>query len=88
VPWALSRSVSIRPRGAEVGIRNRGIGPVRPSSALSNGRVAPKPGKLALNERLHDEVQTQLKDQHSPEQIARRLVLDFPMMRRSADIPS
>jgi IS30 family transposase len=38
----------------------------------------PKPGKLALNESLHNEVQTRLLDEHSPEQIARRLVLDFP----------
>jgi IS30 family transposase len=38
----------------------------------------PKPGKLATNERLHDEVQTRLEDQHSPEQITRRLRLDFP----------
>jgi transposase, IS30 family len=38
----------------------------------------PKPGKLALNEKLCDEVQTRLKDEHSPEQIARRLRVDFP----------
>ena len=38
----------------------------------------PKPGKLAGNEKLHDEVQTRLTDKHSPEQIARRLRLDFP----------
>lgn len=37
-----------------------------------------KSGKLALHERLHEEVQTRLKDQHSPEQIARRLRLEFP----------
>jgi transposase, IS30 family len=45
--------------------------------ALQKAR-RPKPGKLALNERLHDEVQTRLKDNHSPEQIARRLRMDFP----------
>jgi transposase, IS30 family len=38
----------------------------------------PKPGKLAGNEKLRDEVQNRLTDQHSPEQIARRLRLDFP----------
>jgi IS30 family transposase len=38
----------------------------------------PKPGKLAKNERLHNEVQKRLEDQHSPEQIARRLPMDFP----------
>ncbi|WP_237682977.1 IS30 family transposase [Mycolicibacterium agri] len=38
----------------------------------------PKPGKLAVNARLHDEVQTRLLEKYSPEQIARRLQLDFP----------
>lgn len=38
----------------------------------------PKPGKLAVHERLHDEVQRRLLDGHSPEQIAERLVIDFP----------
>jgi transposase, IS30 family len=38
----------------------------------------PKPGKLAGNEKLRDEVQNRLTDEHSPEQIARRLRLDFP----------
>jgi transposase, IS30 family len=38
----------------------------------------PKPGKLAGNEKLRDEVQNRLTDQRSPEQIARRLRLDFP----------
>jgi transposase, IS30 family len=37
-----------------------------------------KPGKLAVNEKLHDEVQTRLLDEHSPEQIAQRLPIDFP----------
>jgi IS30 family transposase len=37
-----------------------------------------KPGKLAVNEPLHDEVQTRLLDEHSPEQIAKRLCMDFP----------
>lgn len=38
----------------------------------------PKPGKLAVNDKLREEVQTRLNDEHSPEQIARRLRLDFP----------
>ena len=38
----------------------------------------PKPGKLGLNKKLRDEVQTRLNDEHSPEQVARRLRLDFP----------
>jgi IS30 family transposase len=37
-----------------------------------------KPGKLAVSERLHDEVQTRLVDAHSPRQIAKRLPMDFP----------
>ena len=38
----------------------------------------PKPGKLALNDKLRQEVQTRLDDEHSPEQIAQRLRIDFP----------
>jgi IS30 family transposase len=38
----------------------------------------PKPSKLAVNTRLRDEVQDRLKENHSPEQIARRLRIDFP----------
>jgi IS30 family transposase len=38
----------------------------------------PKPGKLATSERLHDEVQTRLLDEHSPQQIAERLPTDYP----------
>jgi IS30 family transposase len=38
----------------------------------------PKPGKLAVNEKLHDEVQARLLDEHSPAQIAKRLCMDFP----------
>jgi IS30 family transposase len=36
------------------------------------------PGKLALNQRLREEVQTRLERHDSPEQIASRLRLDFP----------
>jgi transposase, IS30 family len=38
----------------------------------------PKLGKLARNEKLRDEVQNRLDEEHSPEQIARRLRVDFP----------
>jgi IS30 family transposase len=38
----------------------------------------PQPGKLARNAALHDEVQARLLDEHSPEQIAERLAIDFP----------
>ena len=38
----------------------------------------PQVGKLARNPVLHDEVQAKLLDEHSPEQIAARLIVDFP----------
>ncbi len=38
----------------------------------------PKPGKLAVDRKLREEVQTRLLDKHSPEQIALRLCVDFP----------
>jgi IS30 family transposase len=38
----------------------------------------PQPGKLARNQVLHDEVQAKLLDEHSPEQIAARLIIDYP----------
>lgn len=38
----------------------------------------PKTRKLAINDRLHAEVQTRLKQLHSPTQIAARLRRDFP----------
>lgn len=38
----------------------------------------PKPAKLAVDARLHDEVQKRLKKKHSPEQISNRLRADFP----------
>jgi transposase, IS30 family len=38
----------------------------------------PKTGKLADSDKLHDEVQARLLDEHSPEQIAKRLPMDFP----------
>jgi IS30 family transposase len=38
----------------------------------------PKTAKLAGNPRLREEVQTRLENEHSPEQISRRLRRDFP----------
>lgn len=38
----------------------------------------PQPGRLARNQRLRGEVQARLEDEQSPEQIARRLRLDYP----------
>jgi IS30 family transposase len=49
------------------------------AQARSDARARrPKDAKLAVNEKLHDEVQTRLLDEHSPEQIAHRLPMDFP----------
>jgi IS30 family transposase len=53
----------------------------KPSAAQARSQRRarrPKRGKLAGNERLRAEVQTRLDQQHSPEQIAVRLRLDFP----------
>jgi IS30 family transposase len=60
-------------RTAQVGYR------ALSAQARSDQRARrPKSGKLAVNETLHDEVQTRLLDEHSPEQIAHRLRMDFP----------
>jgi transposase, IS30 family len=49
------------------------------AQARAQQRVArPKLGTLTRNERLREEVQTRLLNKDSPEQIARRLRLDFP----------
>ena len=49
------------------------------AQARSDARARrPKQGKLATHERLHDEVQARLLEEHSPAQIAHRLPLDFP----------
>jgi transposase, IS30 family len=68
-----------------IGASKKGGWDTRPrySATGAQGRAQqracrPKPSKLALNRRLRDEVQNRLKDEHSPEQIARRLRLDFP----------
>jgi IS30 family transposase len=53
----------------------------KPSAAQARSQRRarrPKLSKLAGNERLRIEVQTRLDQQHSPEQIAARLRLDFP----------
>jgi transposase, IS30 family len=41
-------------------------------------RARPKERKLEMNSRLHDEVAAGLAKEWSPQQISRRLVLDFP----------
>jgi IS30 family transposase len=73
--WARHRFGASRHGGWETKPRYRATG----AQARTQDRARrPKAGKLALNEKLRDEVQTRLKDEHSPEQIARRLRLDFP----------
>jgi IS30 family transposase len=53
----------------------------RPSVAQHKANAArrgPRSAKLAVNDRLRDEVQRRLQRRESPEQIAGRLVTDFP----------
>jgi IS30 family transposase len=52
--------------------------PHRAQLRADRNRSRPKPAKLATNSRLREEVQTKLGDKHSPEQISRRLCVDFP----------
>jgi transposase, IS30 family len=57
--------------------------PIRYSPSTAQRRAdfkaaRPKTAKLAVNARLHDEVQARLEAKNSPEQISRRLRLDFP----------
>ena len=76
-----------RPRAVPLGQRAGAAGPVpiRPNYSPSiaqqrfEARLArPKPTKLATDPRLHAEVESRLKQNHSPEQISHRLVTDFP----------
>ena len=76
-----------RPRAVPLGQRAGAAGPVpiRPNYSPSiaqqrfEARLArPKPTKLATDPRLHAEVKSRLKQNHSPEQISHRLVTDFP----------
>jgi IS30 family transposase len=66
----LRRNRTIR-CGAEYGADNA------QSKADARAR-RPKPARLATNVRLRQEVQDRLRDDHSPEQIAKRLRQDFP----------
>jgi IS30 family transposase len=76
----LGRAPSTISRELKVGITYRRKG-YRASTAQSRADWAarrPKTAKLADNQRLHDEVQTRLEQEHSPEQISNRLREDFP----------
>jgi IS30 family transposase len=52
--------------------------PHRAQRRADDRSARPKPSKLAGNERLREEVQRRLTEEHSPEQISRRLREDFP----------
>jgi IS30 family transposase len=52
--------------------------PARAQLRAENASRRPQPTKLAQNPRLLTQVQTRLEREDSPEQIARRLVIDFP----------
>ena len=76
-----------RPRAVPLGQRagTRGRVPSTPNYSpsaaqlRSEARLArPKPTKLAINPRLHEQVVARLKKNHSPEQISHRLVEEFP----------
>jgi IS30 family transposase len=71
------------PLGQRAGARGRV--PIRPNYSPHEAQlrfearlVRPKTSKLAENPRLRQEVQDRLEQRHSPEQISRRLVEDFP----------
>jgi IS30 family transposase len=82
-----NRAVASRPAAVPAGRRSSPRGPLPVwlnYSASAAQRKAeqrasrPKICKLAGNPRLHAEVASRLNDKHSPEQISRRLKLDFP----------
>jgi IS30 family transposase len=69
--------------GGRVGTRGRRPGQPNYSPAIAQQRfesrlARPKPSKIGSSPRLRAEVQSRLKTHHSPEQISRRLVEDFP----------
>ena len=78
-PSTVSREVQRNSRvGHQPGARR---GSYRGSLAQSKAEeraLRPKPSKLATCARLREAVQTRLRREHSPEQISRRLVVDFP----------
>jgi transposase, IS30 family len=66
----------------------RGYVPSRAEALAFRRRRRPKPSKLAVEGRLRERVQADLRLKHSPEQIAKRLRVEFPNqpeMRVSAE---
>ena len=85
----IGRGIGSAPSGEVVGIVARATAPPGPRPALNSARARPKPGRLAVSERLHDQVQYSIcTDNYSPEQIARRLRLDFPDQMRRCGCPT
>ena len=70
-PSTISRELT---RGAT----RRGYRPSFAQTKTDLGRAAPRSAKLATNLRLRREVQERLRLRESPEQIAGRLILEFP----------
>lgn len=66
------------PRGGGYLPRRLNYCPASAQARAETGRRRPKTGKLASCPRLRAVVQDQLRECHSPEQIAGRLPLDFP----------
>jgi transposase, IS30 family len=82
-----NRLIPSRPRAVPLGQRagSRGPIPIRPNYSPREAQqrfearlARPKESKLAAIPRLHEQVVARLKIHHSPEQISRRLVEDFP----------
>jgi IS30 family transposase len=82
-----NRAVASRPAAVPAGRRSSLRGPMpiwlnySPSAAQRKAEQRasrPKISKLAAGARLRAEVASRLSDKHSPEQISRRLKLDFP----------
>ena len=69
-----------RKAGSPGGPRTRpwNYSPHKAQSRADANAARPKTAKLAEHDRLREEVQDRLKDEHSPEQITARLKVDFP----------
>jgi IS30 family transposase len=74
----LGRDPSTISRELQRGGTRRGYRPSVSQTKTDLSRAAPRAAKLATNLRLRREVQTRLERRESPEQIAGRLVLEFP----------
>ena len=80
IAGALERAPSTISRELRRGVVRRKSGyRATVAQAVADQRARrPKPRKLELNDTLRDHVQNRLCDKDSPEQISRRLMIDFP----------